>query len=283
MDWIEFGFRDVGEWVDGVPPLQDEHFRKSVARQVCQGPIDEAPDVEVAESLAVLVRDELLARGADESHKLDKTPWNDKHVELELAVSALESVLTRLGIPFAPPPFDFLWTVTGLPRTDEERGEVRGRYGLLIEQVRAVGLARESLAEGVSTDSAMAWPQVDAELAALRQRFESARTPQDYRDVGNRCVATLEALGDAVYDPSKHLRDGEEVPARDKTKLRLERYVDDSLAGKDNQKVRAVVKPVIELAHSVKHREIVTRRDAGIIADSVVLLCNILKRCEQDL
>ena len=82
---------------------------------------------------------------------------------------------------------------------------------------------------------------MDLELAALRERFGTARTSPDYRDVGNRCVAVLEAVGEVVYDKENHLRAGEEVPSREKSKQRLERYVEDSLAGKENAKVRGLV------------------------------------------
>jgi hypothetical protein len=39
---------------------------------------------------------------------------------------------------------------------------------------------------------------------------------------------------------------------------------------------------VIELAHSVKHSSNPTRREAGIAADAVILLTNILRRVDQD-
>lgn len=58
--------------------------------------------------------------------------------------------------------------------------------------------------------------------------------------------------------------------------------VDDSLAGKDNEAIRGVANKVIELAHSVKHSASPTRREAGIAADSVVMLANILRRVDQD-
>lgn len=85
-----------------------------------------------------------------------------------------------------------------------------------------------------------------------------------------------------MYDPTRHIRPGETEPAPDKTKQRLGRYVEDSLAGKDNEAVRGVATKVIELAHSVKHSSSPTRREAGIAADSVILLANILRRVDQD-
>lgn len=142
---------------------------------------------------------------------------------------------------------------------------------------------RAVLAEAVSPHTNTGWPKVDEELAELRRRFRTATTTQDYRDVGNRSVAVLEALSRTVYDPRVHLRDGEAEPAVDKTKQRLSRYVEHSLAGKDNDDaIRGVANKVIELAHSVKHSTSPTRREAGIAADSVVMLTNILRRVDQD-
>jgi len=38
------------------------------------------------------------------------------------------------------------------------------------------------------------------------------------------------------------------------------------------------VTKAIALAHEVKHRETPGRRDAGVVADAVILLANILRR-----
>jgi hypothetical protein len=124
------------------------------------------------------------------------------------------------------------------------------------------------LAETVSPHGATGWTKVDEEIAELKRRFRTASTPQDYRDVGNRSVAVLEALSRTVFDPRKHLRDGESEPPVDKTKLRVGRYVEESLAGKDNERIRAVATKVNELAHEVQHSTTPTRREAGITADS---------------
>jgi hypothetical protein len=54
------------------------------------------------------------------------------------------------------------------------------------------------------------------------------------------------------------------------------------LAGKDNEAIRGLVVKAIELAHSVKHSTEPTRREAGIVADAVIMLANILRRVDQD-
>jgi hypothetical protein len=134
------------------------------------------------------------------------------------------------------------------------------------------------LADPVSPRGRTGWLEVDNEIKELRRRFSTASTPQDYRAVGSHCVGVLEALSRTVYDPTKHLRPGEQEPPADKTKQRLGRYVEDAIPGSDQAELRALIGRAIEFAQLVKHRETPTRRDAGIAADAVIMLANILRR-----
>lgn len=88
-------------------------------------------------------------------------------------------------------------------------------------------------------------------------------------------MGVLEALGRTVFDPGEHVRAGQAVPPPDKTKQRLGRYVEDALPGGPNQELRGLVNKTIEVAHQVKHRTTPTRREAGIAADSAILLANV--------
>lgn len=138
-----------------------------------------------------------------------------------------------------------------------------------------------SLAQPVSPRGRTGWAKVDEELTEMRRHFEIARTPQDYRNVGNDPVTVTVALSRQVYDPAKHLRAGEEEPAVGQTKQRLERFVEDALAGKDNAAARRLVRASIEMAQDVKHSDTPTRRDAGLAADAVILLANLLRRLDE--
>lgn len=122
---------------------------------------------------------------------------------------------------------------------------------------------------------------VDEEIRELRRRFQTATTPQDYRALGTNCVGLLEALSKIVYDPAKHLRAGETPPSVQQSKMRIERYIETELPGAANEDIRGLARKSIELAHHVKHSGSSTRREAGIAADAVILLANILKRLEQ--
>jgi hypothetical protein len=123
---------------------------------------------------------------------------------------------------------------------------------------------------------------VDEEIAELRRHFQSARTPQDHRNVGNDCVTILEALSAQVYDPAIHLRPGETEPPVAKTKQRLERFVEDTAPGIENACLRKLARANIELAQEIKHSDTPSRRDAGIASDAVILLANLLRRLTEE-
>lgn len=282
------GPEDLFEETETTSPWTSEptittKLRKDLLNELRAGPVAGTDDLDAAVALTHLVWDELSAFGTDGRNSLD-----DK--EVAVAQRALTATLARIGITLSFPWRDFNtfkahWLRNGCS------GSWQARRNLLEElfapvqaeldrqeeaQFRAVN------AEAVSPHTKTGWPKVDEELTELRRRFRTTTTTQDYRDVGNRSVAVLEALSRTIYDPAVHLRDGETEPPVDKTKQRIGRYVEDSLAGSDNEAIRGVANKVIELAHSVKHSAEPTRREAGIAADSVIMLANILRRVDQD-
>lgn len=139
-----------------------------------------------------------------------------------------------------------------------------------------------TLAEAVSPHERLGWPQVDTEIGELRRHFRTARTPQDYRAVGNDCAHLMEALSRKVYDHAKHTPGGEPEPPVTSTKLRLTRYVEARLPGPDNAEMRKFARAAIELAQVVKHSRTPTRMEAGILADAVILLSYMLRRLDEE-
>lgn len=265
------------------PSVSKSEFKIELLDRLRSGPLPDDDDLETAISLTRIVRGDLEKYGTSGGQEFTDG-------EIELAQRTLSAVLARHGIIFRLPwrnfsDFHTYWN------QHEGYGSWQRRRDILNEFFGPVRTELDRLedaafhavaAEAVSPHGTTGWPAVDTEIRELIRRFRSATTTQDYRDVGNRSVAVLEALSRTVYDPAKHLRDGEEVPPPDKTKARIGRYVEDSLAGSSNAEIRAVATKVIELAHRVKHSSTPTRRDAGITADSVILLANILRRVDQD-
>ena len=117
---------------------------------------------------------------------------------------------------------------------------------------------------------------MSTEISELRRHFQTARTAQDYRNVGLDCVSITESLRPG-------LRPGEAPPRRRggalrfaNTKQRLERFVEDAVPGPENATLRKLARSAIEYAQHVKHSGTPTRREAGIAADAVIQLAEHL-------
>lgn len=206
-----------------------------------------------------------------------------------VATAALKEMVERQGVEWSLPWSDFptfktYWYENGCHGNYQARRNLINRhFSTLLDTLedKQVKMLRKDLAVAVSPRSELGWPKVDEALKQLRDRFATATTTADYKDVGNRCVGVLEALSAFVYDPKIHLPEGEVEPAIDKTYVRIGAYIGDRLPGKPNEKLRALCKKASELAHSVKHSPKADRTTSGIAADSVILLANILRRLEE--
>lgn len=250
-------------------------------KALARGPI--VGDDDLASSLALtrLVLGAYRAYGTDGA--TDFTA-EDSRVTLR----ALRMVLERRGISIDLPWRDFEsfrshWISVGASGSGgwQARRELLSRHfdPILDALERAEEEQfRAELAEAVSPHAITGWPRVDEEIKGLRQRFRSAASMQDYRDCGNRSVAVLEALSATVFDPAAHWSLEEKPPPVDKTDLRIGAYLTERLTGKENEELRGLVKKASALAHKVKHSPRADRTSAGIAADAVILLANMLRR-----
>lgn len=248
------------------------------------GPESEHSDIDVSLALMDLVRDDLHASGTGQS-------WRLSDQEMRIAVRALARATERAGYPFRLPFRDHgEWKSYWVRRGASGSGGYDARRTLLAELfdetyarlTAAQDKALDStLAAAVTSHARLGWPRVDTEVGELRRHFHTARTPQDYRAVGNDCVHLLEALSAQVYDHARLTPEGEEEPPVQRTKLRLERYVEARLAGPGNAEMRKFARSTIELAQAVKHGGTPTRTEAGILADAAILLANMFRRLEE--
>jgi len=259
-------------------------FDLKLVRELRTGPIQRADDVEAAVALARLLHDDLEAFGTGGGEQLTETQMRE-------GLLALRSVLKRLGLEQFEVPFRDFRTFKGYWLKNDGYGSWQARRDILdgiFEPMHDALTERESttlsstLADAVSPKGRTGWPRVDEEIAELKRHFSQARTPQDYRNVGNDCVIVLEALSRKVYDADQHLREGEDEPPVAKTKQRIDRFIEDSAPGSDNSALRKLAKATNDQAQAVKHRASGSRKEAGIAADSVILLTNILRRLDDD-
>lgn len=255
-------------------------FHDELILALRRGPVEGYEDVEVATGLTRLIHDELEEFGTSAEHKLSEPQIRD-------AILALAAVMKRIGIEEFRLPFRDFGTFRSYWLRNDGHGSWQARrdmLNVLFDPLhdRLIGLENgqlsSTLAKPITPHSATGWARVDAEILELHRHFRMARSEQDHRNVGNDCVAVLEALSRQVYDPIVHLREGEQEPPVDKTKIRIERYIEDALPGAGDADLRKLVRAAIEFSHSIKHSETPTRRDAGVAADAVILIANLLRR-----
>lgn len=274
----------IEDAVPGPFGLPSRYLDVDLLGRIRRGPIADHEDIEVAVPLARLVHDDLERYGTSGNTEMTEQGMRE-------ALLALRAVVGRLGISDFDVPFRDFGTFRSWWLKNNAYGSWQARRDLLsgifdplhnqladIEQ-RAL---TSSLVQPISPHARTGWSAVDTEISELRRHFLSARTPQDYRNVGQDCVAVTEALSRHVYDPRRHLREGEEEPPVANTKQRLDRFVDDAAPGPDNAAIRKLARAVIELAQHVKHSTTPTRREAGIAADAVIQLANLLRRLEEE-
>lgn len=262
------------------PSTSVEVLNENLLRQLRLAPSSDHPDIEVAVALARFVHDEYEKFGTDSSQRL--TGAQSREV-----LRTLRSVVMRLGITDFDPPYSDFGTFKTFWNRNQGHGSWQARQDMLNDAFdglhnKLADLETRSLtstlARPITPHERTGWPRVDAEIAELRRHFQNAHTDQDYRNVGNDCVIIIEALSTTVYDVTKHLSVGEEEPPVANTKQRLDRYVEVALPGSDSAPLRKMAKASIELAQAVKHRSAPSRRDAGIAADAVIQLANLLRR-----
>lgn len=254
-----------------------------LVRELSERRIPGDNDLETAISLSRIVRAEFEFFGTDNS----QVTLTD--AESSAALSALRVLARRQGITFQPPWLDFrsfkaYWLAhEGRGSWKKRRDMVADVFSPLLEQLESIGAFAHinQLADPISPHEKLGWPGVDDHIEELRNRFRSASTVMDYKDVGNRCVGVLEALSAKVYDPAVHGLEDKPEPPVDKTDIRIGAYIDYRLPGSSNEELRGLSKKASALAHKTKHSSQADRTMSGIAADAVILLANILRRLEE--
>lgn len=269
--------------IEGSDTGVEVRLHLDLLQSAVRGPIPEYSDIELASALLDLIHQELQAFGTDMSNRIPASESN----QFRLLTQACRRVTQRLGLNFPELPFRDMPGFRDYWIREEMDWSWAKRRNYLNELFRDIEKAiddlqyqgwEDSLIEPVTPQSSTGWLLVDSEIEQLRQKFAIARTEQDHSAIGNSCVRILESLGDIAFDPEKYLSDGEEVPGRDKTKHRFDKIIGFELAGSENEEVRGYARKLVELAHMVKHRATPSRRDAGVAADGVITLANMIRR-----
>jgi hypothetical protein len=252
-----------------------------LVRRLRAGPVVEYTDVEAAIALAQLLREQFTIYGTSGGPDLT----NDASRE---AMRTLAALTRRLGAAWKPDWRDFdsfhaYWgTHGGHGSWAARRTMVSELFDPLIEALeeREDAMLSGELVTPVSPHGRTGWEKVDVEIAELRRHFHTAQSPQDYRNIGNDLVTVLEALSEAAYDRGRHLFKSETEPPVAQTKNRLTRIIEVDGAGEGSDELVKLGKVTVELAQAVKHNPSGSRTRAGIAADAVIQLVNMVRRLQ---
>jgi hypothetical protein len=246
-------------------------------------PLVDVDDMAALDALVRLLRDELTAYGTGGGNQLDDD-------QFEHVFRTTQRVGKRCGIEVPSLPFRNLtgfydyWIKHGMKGSWAARREYVSETLRPLEDAIYEAQERiwdETLADPISPRGASGWTMIDAEIAQLRRRFATARTDQDHAAVGNACVRVVEMLAEVAFDSNKYALQGMPVPNKSQTKIRLELILKKELPQSDFEHAFKLSSACIELAQRVKHSPTPSRREAGISADSVILLVNIIRRITQ--
>ena len=283
MDYEDFFESDINHTINSWTTSQsDRKIRFDLIRNLKRGTIPGDDSLATALALTRVVWEEYEAYGTDSSQSIS----NEESREL---LRTLILVLHRQGINLQIPWRDFS-SFRSYWIANDGRGSWQARRIIIAQYFGPVRSELEDLEEKtyanelanpVSPRDQLGWTTVDQQIEQLRHRFRTASTTIDYKDVGNRCVGVLEELSRILYQPEVHCAPDEKPPPVDKTNIRISAYIDWRLKGSINEELRGLIKKASALSHKIKHSPTADRTTAGISADAVIMLANILRRLQE--
>lgn len=201
---------------------------------------------------------------------------NDEYMERRRQVRAQ---LMSLGLE-DPNPWPDLWMWYGRYKDDSALQSYQARRELVLNQYQPLLDALENIADrrlgtGISAP-ATGWTEVDRQVEQLRERYARAQTPEEFRQVGLLCRDIFTSLGHVVFDPDKHLPDGEPMPKRDDAKKRLDVAVAAEHSGKSGEKLRALMRATWEFVQPVVHDRTDDQTKALVAADATIHVVKVL-------
>jgi hypothetical protein len=198
---------------------------------------------------------------------------NGRYRSLWLEVTA---ELSRRGME-NPNEFTDLWRWYGrwssgdLPSYASRRTYIAELYA---PSIRAIQNVRAGIRAGL--EEPMGWARVDRTIEGMRRQLAQARTEEEFQQVGLLAREALISLGQAVYDPERHVGSDGVPPSATDAKRMLDAVIARELHGQDNEARRRHVKASVDLAVDLQHRRTATFRDAALCAEATTSVVNSL-------
>jgi hypothetical protein len=120
------------------------------------------------------------------------------------------------------------------------------------------------------------WNRVDRALEKAHARLRESRHEEDYQAVGLLCREIIISLGQAVYDPAIHKsRDGVE-PSETDGGRRIEAFLETTLAGDSNERMRKFVRAALDLTVQLQHKRTAHFRAAALCFEATASVADML-------
>lgn len=210
-------------------------------------------------------------------------PLADKEQEQEYKDRArrLRRALKRLDIedPFPYRSTRAWWDECAkLASYKERRDLLDSRLGPVVERVEDMRDAHDELPEWGPSGSPN-WQSLEARIQELRSEQATARTLDDFQDVGRRAVEIIIGAVNIVYQPWMAGRDSE--PKAGDAKARFAQILSAVVPGRSNEELRSVVNAAWRLAQDSKHSANTTRAHALAAAHASMLIARTLAELER--
>jgi hypothetical protein len=148
----------------------------------------------------------------------------------------------------------------------------------MVQNLRKNIYVKQLVVPIIATDYRDSWIEVSALQNELRNNFGAAKTELEFNQIGLLCVKIMETVS-YILLAKMDTSDIENLPKKHQTKKIFDKFIQESLI-KSNSELKGLCKKAIGVAHKVKHDELVlsthTRLQAGIVAESTLLLCSII-------
>lgn len=179
-----------------------------------------------------------------------------------------------------PFPFDDLWAWHGqwssgeLPSYSSRRTYISGLAKPVREQLEA--MVDGVQVEDPGSEPSPTWVSLDARVEGIVSELRTARTTDDYQDVGRRCREVLIDTAKLLASPSL-VPAGQEAPQAANAKAWLNLFLASRAAGRSHAELRKFIPAAWDLAQKVTHGEI-ERVDAYAAGQATVLVVRTLQQ-----
>lgn len=270
------------EWVeDNGFNYERFNLRQSVVLDLIKHPLEGVDEFELAATLVETIQVELIAYLRSSLQRISG------QVEMQLLFRSVTSVCARLRVPFPSLGFmDFrslnVYFRDNHPSADtqEKIHLVEALFAPVSADIYAAAVKSDfvDLMHPVTPHSGTGWRDIDREIEEMKTSFRVARTAQAHTGIGNTCVRIIQLLCDVTFDPDRHKADPAKRYNRSDTKDRLEAVIEIELPGPSNAALRKYCRSLVELSQDTKHATTPNRQQAGMSADGVIALANMLRR-----